>query len=75
MDQDFEATHSYVSAAPGRVFTRLLRITPDGTVTRGMHAEFTPAQAQQIARHLDECAKEALTLTAPPQSNQPELPL
>lgn len=61
MDQDAEATHSHVRAAPGRVFARLTRRAADGTLVRGMHVEFTPAQALQMARHLDECARIAIS--------------
>ena len=60
VDQDAEATHSYVRAAPGRVFARLARWADDGTLVRGMHVEFTPAQALKMARHLDECARIAI---------------
>ena len=60
MDQDAEATHSHVRAAPGRVFARLARRASDGTLIRGMHVEFTPAQALQMARDLDECARIAI---------------
>ncbi|WP_428485401.1 hypothetical protein [Rhodopila sp.] len=67
MDQNAEATHSYVRAAPGRVFARLARRTADGTLVRGMHVEFTPAQALQMARHLDECARMAIAADGPPQ--------
>jgi hypothetical protein len=52
VDQDAEATHSYVRAAPGRVFARLARWADDGTLVRGMHVEFTPAQALKMARGL-----------------------
>ena len=65
MDQDAEATHSYVRAAPGRVFARLARRTLDGTLVRGMHVEFTPAQAIQMARHLNECARIAIAADTP----------
>jgi hypothetical protein len=60
VDQDAEATHSYVRAAPGRVFARLARWADNGTLVRGMHVEFTPAQAFEMARHLDECARIAI---------------
>jgi hypothetical protein len=40
VDQDAEASHSYVRAAPGRVFARLARWADDGTLVRGMHVEF-----------------------------------
>jgi hypothetical protein len=60
VDQDVEATHSYVRAAPGRVFARLARKASDGTLVRGMHVEFTPAEALQLARHLNECARIAI---------------
>ncbi len=60
MDIDAESTHSFVRAAPGRVFARLARLTSDGVQIRGMHAEFTPAQALQLARHLQDCARIAL---------------
>jgi hypothetical protein len=60
VDQDAEATHSYVRAAPGRVFARLARWADNGTLVRGMHVEFTPAQALEMARHLDECARIAI---------------
>jgi hypothetical protein len=60
VDQDAEATHSYVRAAPGRVFARLARWANDGTLIRGMHVEFTPGQALEMARHLDECARIAI---------------
>jgi hypothetical protein len=62
VDQDAEATHSYVRAAPGRVFARLARWADDGTLVRGMHVEFTPAQALKMARQLDECARIAIAL-------------
>jgi hypothetical protein len=60
VDQDAEATHSYVRAVPGRVFARLARRTADGTLIRGMHIEFTPAQALRMARDLSECARIAI---------------
>ena len=65
MDQDAEATHSYVCAAPGRVFARLARRGSDGVLVRGMHVEFTPAQALQMARHLDDCARIAIATDRP----------
>jgi hypothetical protein len=60
VDQDAEATHSYVRAAPGRVFTRLARLANDGTLIRGMHVELTPGQALKMAHHLNECARVAI---------------
>lgn len=60
MDQEAEATHSHVRAAPGRVFARLARRAGDGTLVRGMYVEFTPAQALKMARHLEECARIAI---------------
>lgn len=60
MDQDAEATHSHVRAAPGRVFARLARTARDGTLIRGMYVEFTPAQALTMARDLEECARIAI---------------
>jgi hypothetical protein len=62
VDQDAEATHSHVRAAPGRVFARLARWADDGTLVRGMHVELTPAQALKMARHLDDCARIAIAL-------------
>jgi len=60
MDQDAEATHSCIRAAPGRVFVRLIRMADAGTLVRAMHSEFTPAQALELARHLNECARTAI---------------
>lgn len=65
MDQDAEATHSYVRAAPGRVFVRLARTAEDGTLVRALHTEFTPAEALRMARHLDECARTAIASDTP----------
>jgi acyl-coenzyme A thioesterase PaaI-like protein len=62
---DSEATHSFVRAAPGRVFARLARCTKDGRQIRSMHVEFTPAQALQMARHLTECARIAIAVDGP----------
>jgi hypothetical protein len=67
VNQDAEATHSHVRAAPGRVFARLARRAVDGTLVRGMHVEFTPAEALQMARHLEECAKIAIATDGPMQ--------
>lgn len=81
VDQDAEATHSHVRAAPGRVFARLARRGRDGTLVRGMYVEFTPAQALQMARDLDECARIAIARDAPSADQtaapnvQPSLPL
>ena len=66
MDQNAEATHSYVRAAPGRVFARLVRWADDGTLMRGMYVEFTPAQALQMSRQLEECAKLAIAAEETP---------
>ena len=68
MQLDFEATHSYVRAAAGRVFTRLARVTSDGSLINCMHIEFTPAQALQMARHLEECARAAIAKDRPSHS-------
>ena len=73
MDQDAEATHSHVRAAPGRVFARLARRTKDGTFVRGMHVEFTPAQALQMAKHLDECARAAIAADGSPEVKTGEI--
>lgn len=70
VDQDSEATHFYVRAAPGRVFVRLARRADDGTVVRGMHCEFTPAQALKMARYLDERARIAIA-SGEPESGTP----
>ena len=66
MDQNAEATHSYVRAAPGRVFARLVRWADDGTLMRGMYVEFTPAQALRMSRQLEECAKLAIAAEESP---------
>lgn len=60
MDQDSEATHSYVRAAPGRVFARLARVADDGELVRAMFVELTPAQALRMARHLEDSARAAI---------------
>ena len=65
MDQDSEATHLFVRAAPGRVFVRLARRATDGTFIRGMHCEFTPAQALTMARYLEERARIAIASGEP----------
>ena len=71
VDENAEATHSYVRAAPGRVFARLVRWAGDGTLVRGMFVEFTPAQALRMSRQLEECAKLAIaTDEAPRYSNK-----
>ena len=69
MDQDAEATHSYVRAAPGRVFARLARWDSDGALVRAMHVEFTPAQALEMARQLNECARIAIAADGPLRGN------
>jgi hypothetical protein len=42
------------------MFARLARRSNDGTLIRGMHVEFTPGQALEMARHLAECARIAI---------------
>lgn len=66
VDENAEATHSYVRAAPGRVFTRLVRWADDGTLVRGMYVEFTPAQALRMSHQLAECAKLAIATDETP---------
>ena len=75
MDIETEATHSYVRAAAGRVFARLARVASDGTLVNCMHIEFTPAQALQMARHLDECARSAIAKDMPAASWTSEIGL
>ena len=70
LDQDAEATHCHVRAAPGAVFARLTRRSGDGIIVRGMHVELTPAQALQLAKDLSECAKIAIARDTAPEELQ-----
>lgn len=75
MDQDAEATNCYVRPAPGRVFVRLTRLAGSGALIRAMHVEFTPAQALQMARELNECARVAIATDGPSHGKVTELKL
>jgi hypothetical protein len=68
VDLDSEATNSFVRAAAGRVFASLARVAADGSLVSCMHIEFTPAQALEMARHLDECARSAIAKDVPAAS-------
>lgn len=73
MDPQAEATHSFVRAAPGRVFVRLERRVKAGILARGMFVEFTAAQALQMARDLQECARIAIGTDGPAQGTASDL--